>query len=124
MKNLKELSATHYGDFEGVVSISYQDMFLDKIKALNLPDGVIVGFGFGFIEIKGDKALDYVDIYFYIAQPEYGKTVQEIISSGVNKLKVSKVSRRIKIDNLSEYIKNFDCCGIHKDLKVVEFEVV
>lgn len=124
MKNLKEITTTHHGDYKGVVSIDRQDAFFDSINSLNLPDGVIVGFGFNFAEIRGVLKLEDVEIYFYLALPEYGATIQEIISLGVSNIKVNKVSRRIPVEELGKYIKNFDCCGIYNELNIDAFEVL
>lgn len=123
MKTLKELTVTNYGDYKGFVSIDRQDMLFESINSLELPKGVIVGFGFDFGEIRGNFKLDNVDIYFYIALPEYGETVQDIINSGVRELKVKKASRSIPVAELGKYIKRFNCCGICKGLNIEGLEI-
>lgn len=123
MKTLKELTATKYGDYQGAVSIDRQDLAINSLSGLNLPEGVIIGFGFEFGEIKGDCELNEVDIYFFIALPEYGSSIQDIIDSGIKDLKVNEVSRRIPVSELGKYIKRFDCCGLNKELDVNSIEV-
>lgn len=123
MKTLKELTATKYGDFQGAVSIDRQDLAINSLKELNLPEGVIIGFGFEFGEIKGDCDLNKVDIYFFIALPEYGSTIQDIMDSGIEEIKVKEVSKRIPVTELGKYIKRFDCCGLYKDLDIKSIEI-
>ena len=123
MKTLKELTATRYGDFQGAVSIDRQDLAINSLSELNLPEGVIIGFGFKFGEIRGNCELNEVDIYFFVALPEYGSSIQEIIDSGVKEVKVNEVSRRIPVTALGKFIKRFDCCGLYKDLDIKSIEV-
>lgn len=85
---------------------------------------MIVGFGFNFGEIKGECKLENVDIYLYVALPEYGESVQDIINSGTDKLKVNKISKRIPVCELGKYIKRFNCFGIYKDINVEKFEIL
>jgi len=124
MGTLKELISTNYEDYKGVVAIDRQDQFFESIKSLNLLNGVIVGFGFNFGEIKGECKLENVDIYLYVALPEYGESVQDIINSGTDKLKVNKISKRIPVCELGKYIKRFNCFGIYKDINVEKFEIL
>ena len=124
MKNLKDLVSTNYCDYQGPVAIDRQDMFSENIKDLNLPDGVLISIGVEFGELKGECILEQVKLYFWIALPEYGESIQDIISSGNKQLKVHETAVLIPVSDLGKYIKRFDCCGLYKDLDVDSIEIV
>lgn len=118
MSTLKEIVTTNYGDYKGVVSIDYQDHFFSQLKSLDLPEGIVIGAGFDFGEIRGECSLDTVDFYVLIASPEYGDTMQEIIDSiPPQGVKVKKVKQAIPVSELGKFIKRFNCCGVCKDIK-------
>ena len=60
MEDLKKIVVTKYGDYQGNVSMDMQDLFICQLKSFDLPEGVIIGVGFEFDEIKGIHSICYV----------------------------------------------------------------
>lgn len=121
MKNLKELVVTKYGDYQGNVSMDVQDRFAGQFESIDLPEGVIVGAGFEFGEMRGECSLDTVTVYVLVADPKYGTTMQEIIDNTPDEgVKVTKAKTNIPVSELGLFFKRFNCCGIYKGLKCVE----
>lgn len=123
--DLKELTRTQYGDFQGIVSIDRQEFAYQKLDTFDLPEGILIGMGFDFGEIKiGSKGIVEVRCTFLIAAPKYGDTMQEVInnipSSGAD---VIKVNRYMPFQELGKLFKRFNCCGIYKDLDIRDFNI-
>lgn len=68
--------------------------------------------------IRGECSLDIVNFFVLIASPEYGNTIQEVLNSIPNEgIKIKKVKHEIPVNELGKFIKRFNCCGIHKEIK-------
>lgn len=118
MKNLKKIVVTKYGDYQGNVSMDMQDKFACQLQSFDLPKGVVIGAGFEFGEIIGEKSLQSVTCYVLVADPEYGANIQEVIDNAPSEgLKITKVKKTIPVNELGLFFKRFNCCGIYKDFK-------
>ncbi|WP_373782735.1 hypothetical protein [Bacteroides heparinolyticus] len=117
MRRLPVSVATKYGDYKGEMSIDMQDIAIEKIKDVKLPEGVLVGMGFEFGEMRGDCLLKDVTLVFLIADPEYGNTMQDVSEClPESNAKVQEVRHRIPVAQLGLFIKRFSCCGLYKEL--------
>ncbi len=118
MEDLKKIVVTKYGDYQGNVSMDMQDLFICQLKSFDLPEGVIIGAGFEFDEIKEKEFIQSVMCYVLVADPKYGANMQEVIDNTPSEgLKVTKVKKTIPINELGLFFKRFNCCGIYKGLK-------
>ena len=119
----KEFTLTNYHDFMGHMSIDVQDNEFLKLFGEE-PEGVVIAMGFSFGEIKGKLELKDVDLFFLVALPEYGNSISDIQNLNIDSVKVRKVTKKIPVSELGQYIKRFSCCGISKELNIREFEII
>lgn len=114
---LNELVSTRYGDYQGLVSIDRQDMYMNLVDTFDLPKGVIVGMGFDFGEMRGNSTLEDVTVIFLIADPEYGNTMDEIMSNMPDfDAKLIEERKLMPISMLARLFKRFSCMGINKSI--------
>ncbi len=127
MSTLKEFTATKYSDFEGTAFIDMQEHFFERLKQqLELSEGVVVGAGFEFGEIKGECSLDKVTFYVLVADPEYGSTMDEVANHiPTTGAKVKRFKKSIPVNELGLFIKRFNCCGMYsKGVDVQDFDIL
>ena len=128
---VSELVGTKYKDFEGLVSIQKND--LDGIRNLCRNHGVdlerhfLLGFGFEFGEMKGDRTLTSITCKALLLAEEYGTTYDEVAENvaGISKVKASIQRFTLPISELGEYIKCFECMGATEiSKKIIGLEII
>lgn len=127
-KNIKlvgELVGTKYKDFEGLVSIQKNDLNgisqLCRSHGVDLAHHFLLGFGFEFGEMKGDRTLTTITCKALILGEEYGTTYEEVAKNtkGISKVKASIQKFTLPISELGEYVKCFDCMGVSEISKEI-----
>lgn len=114
---LNELVSTRYGDYQGLVSMDRQDMYMNLVKTFDLPEGVIVGMGIDFGEIREYSMFEDVTVIFLIADLEYGNTMDEIMANMPDfDAKLTEVRKSMPISMLGRLFKRFSCMGINKSI--------
>ena len=121
MKNFKiveDMVNVHYNDMQGMFSIDKREN--DSIEALCKANGVdtsdyfILGFGFGFGEMRGTNTLQKVTCRVLLLDKEYGTSYDEILENvvGAPSVKVIKKRFTIPVAELGLYIKSFESMAV------------
>lgn len=109
---LRDIVSTHYGDFEGFVSMDARESFQKLMQLHEVPENrYIVGFGFSFGEtLKVEK----VYCHAYVLAEKYGAdygTIQKSIKD-LDTVEVDDIHFTIPVQDLGKYIKRFDCMAV------------
>ena len=128
---VSELVGTKYKDFEGLVSIQKNDLNgirdLCRNQGVDLEHHFLLGFGFEFGEMKGDRTLTTITCKALLLAEEYGTTYDEVAQNIANASKVKASIQRfpLPISDLGEYVKCFDCMGVSEiSGKIEELEII
>lgn len=110
---LRDIVSTHYGDFEGLVSMDARESFQEQLIQLHElpPNRYIVGFGFNFGETL---EVNTVYCHAYVLAEKYGNSFSAIQNSikDLDTVEVDDMHFSIPVQDLGKYIKRFDCMAV------------
>lgn len=122
MKNYKiveKMANVHHNDMQGVFSIDERDRAssisnLCKAHDVDTSEHFILGFGFGFGEMRGTDTLQKVICRVLLLDKEYGTTYNEVLKNiaGVSPVKAIKKRFTIPVAELGLYIKSFESMAV------------
>ena len=128
---LSDLVGTKYKDFEGLVSIQKNDLNgirdLCRNHGVDLEHHFLLGFGFEFGEMIGDRTLTTITCKALLLAEEYGTTYDEVARNTADVLKVKASVQRftLPVSELGKYVKCFDCMGVSEiSKKIVGLEII